>query len=129
MVLTQDPAVVLVTVTDTVQKPDAGTVPPVRATLPPFAAAVTVPPQVVDAAGEAAFVICAGYVSVNATPVSGTAFGLVSVMVRTLVCPNPIGVVPKLLATDIADKTDNVAFTPLVFRLADAPVTRLAPFT
>ena len=57
IVFSQEPTVVLVTVTVTVQLSVAGIVPPASATEVPFAAAVTVPPQVVAAAGTAALVI------------------------------------------------------------------------
>jgi hypothetical protein len=59
--LVHAPPVLLVTKTVIVQKPAGGMVPPVSTTLGPFVAAVTLPPpQVVDAAGAAALVICIG---------------------------------------------------------------------
>jgi hypothetical protein len=73
-----------VTFTVTVQEPLAGIVPAESATLGPLFAAVTVPaPHVVAPRGVVVFVIPAGYVSVNAAPVSAVAFGLVIVIVRT----------------------------------------------
>ena len=78
------PAAALVTFTVTVHEPLAGMVPPESATLVPLLAAVTVPaPQVVAPEGDAVFTRPAGYVSVNAAPVTAVAFGLVSVMVST----------------------------------------------
>ena len=55
IVFAYEPEEALVTVTETVQLPFAGIVPPERSTDPPPAVAVTVPPHVVAAAGEAAF--------------------------------------------------------------------------
>ena len=70
----------------TVHEPPAGTVPPVSATLlPPFVAVTTPAPHVVAPEAEAVFTRPAGYVSVKAAPVAATAFGLLSVMVSTLV--------------------------------------------
>ena len=70
MVLLYVAAVFEVTSTLTVHEPLAGIVAPESATVPPAAAAVTVPlAQVVDAFGVAAFTRFAGYGSVNAAPV------------------------------------------------------------
>src|SRR5438128_1915522 len=78
------PVVALVTFTVTVHAPLAGTVPFASATLDPLFAAVTVPaPQVVAPLAAAVLTRSAGYVSVNAAPVIGVAFALVSVIVRT----------------------------------------------
>ena len=82
------PALVLVTVTVTVQLPPTAMLAPIRLALGPFAAAVTVPPvQVVEAFGVAAFCKPVGYVSVNVTPVNATVFaaGFVIVNVSVLV--------------------------------------------
>src|SRR6266849_3195130 len=82
--LRYEPAVALVTLTVTVHEPLAGTVAPESATLVPLLAAVTVPPaQVVAPLALAVFTRFAGYVSVNAAPVTAVAFGLVSVIVST----------------------------------------------
>ena len=79
------------TFTVTVHEPLAGTVPVASATLPPPLAAVTLPPaHVVAPLALAVLTRFAGYVSVNAAPVTADAFGLVSVMVSTLVSPVPI---------------------------------------
>ena len=121
------PLMLLVTETVMVQKPAGGMMPPASETLGPLLTAVTVPPQVVDAAGARALVICVGYVSVNAAPVSATALGLVSVMVTVLVCPLAMVAALKLLATVSAFNTVNVAFTPVASILLDAPVTRPGP--
>ncbi len=103
-------AVLLVTLTVTVQEPLAGIVPPVSATvLPPFVA-VTVPPvHVVAPAGVALLTRLAGYVSVNAAPVIGDAFEFDSVMVRTVVEPGAIEVGEKAFATVGCARTFNVA--------------------
>jgi len=72
-----------VTLTVRVQLLPAATVAPLKLTLPPLAAAVTVPAvQVVEAPGVAAFCKPDGYVSEKATPVSALfKFGLVMVKV------------------------------------------------
>ena len=78
------PAEALVTFTVTVQLPEAGIVAPESATEAALFAAVTLPPaQVVAPLAEAVLTRPAGYVSVNAAPLIGVAFGLVSVIVRT----------------------------------------------
>ena len=97
------PAVVPVIVTVTVQLLFTGMDAPLKLTLVPLAAAVTVPPaQVVAAAGAAVFCIPAGYVSVKATPVNATVFaaGLVIVNVMINVPFTAIGFVPKDLTID-----------------------------
>jgi hypothetical protein len=95
IVLSQLPGVALVTLTVIVQLAPAPTAPPVRATLGPPAVAEAVPlPHVVAAFGVVPIVTFAGSVSVNATPVSATAFAavLATVTVRTDVPPTVIGV-------------------------------------
>ena len=68
----------------TVHEPFAGIVAPESATVLPAPAAVTVPPtQVVAPAGVAVFARPAGYVSVNAAPVTATLFVFASVSVST----------------------------------------------
>ncbi len=92
IVLANAPAADAVTFTVTVQEPEAGMVPPESATLPPLAAAVTVPPvHVVAPAGVAVFETFTGYISVNAAPVTAVAFAFVNVIVRTDVSPTPTG--------------------------------------
>src|SRR5438552_1657153 len=84
----------------TVPAPLAGTVPVACATLPPPLAAVTLPPaHVVAPLALAVLTRFAGYVSVNAAPVTADAFGLVSVMVSTLVSPVPIELGENAFAT------------------------------
>jgi hypothetical protein len=71
----------LVTLTVTVQLPDAGIVPPERASELPPLAMVTAPPQeLVTGAAAVFFMLAEGYVSVKAAPVMAVVFGLVSVM-------------------------------------------------
>src|SRR6185503_5420075 len=83
IVFTGAPAAAAVTFTVTVHEPAAGMVAPASATLAPLLAAVTLPPtQVVAPEAEAVLVMPAGYASVNAAPVTATAFALESVMVR-----------------------------------------------
>ena len=61
----------------------AGSETPPRLTLPPFAAAVRVPPHVFDVVNVLVFVTPIGYVSEKATPVRALLkFGLVMVKVR-----------------------------------------------
>jgi hypothetical protein len=73
---------IAVTGTVIVQLPDAGIVPPERATELPPLVMVTVPPQVfVEGEPAVFFILADGYVSVKAAPVIATALGLVSVMV------------------------------------------------
>jgi hypothetical protein len=69
VVLDFAPTVVAETLTTSVQLPLTGSDPPVRLTLPAFAFAVNVPPQVLLAAGDAATTNPAGNVSVTAKPV------------------------------------------------------------
>src|SRR2546421_29228 len=99
---------------------------PESARLAPLLAAVTVPPaQVVAPEAEAVFTRPAGYVSVNVAPVTGEAFGLVSVIVITLVSPVPIAAGAKALAMFNADNTDKDALPAAVlapaFAVASAP--------
>lgn len=117
------PAVVPVTVTVTVQLLFTGIVAPLKLTLPPFAAAVTVPPeQVVDAFGVAAFCKPAGYVSVKATPVKATVFaaGLVIVNVMIDVPLTETALVPNTLAI-------TGGATTVRFALAVVPVKATGP--
>ena len=81
VLFTYEPAKVAVTGTTIEQLPDAGIVPPDRASeLPPFTI-VIVPPQVFVVGAAATFTTLPGYVSVKATPEIILAFGLVIVMV------------------------------------------------
>jgi hypothetical protein len=91
------PAPTPVTLTVTVHDPPAETVPALRLMLPPFAAAVTVPPvQVVAPFGVAVFCKPTGYVSENATPPSASfKFGLLIVKVSVDVPPLRIGFGPN----------------------------------
>src|SRR5450432_338228 len=108
----------LVTFTVTVHEPFAGTVPPESARLVPALAPVTTPAaQVVAGLGVAVFTRPAGYVSVNAAPVTAVAFGFVSVTVSTLVAFTPMDAGVKDLATVSALLTESVALA----------ATRLAP--
>ena len=89
--LLYDPVLAEVTFTVTVHEPLAGTVPDASATLPPLFAAVTLPaPHVVAPLAAAVLTRFAGYVSVKAAPVTATAFGFVSVIVRVDVPPAAI---------------------------------------
>jgi hypothetical protein len=76
VVLLMTPAVVAVTFTEIVQEPPPLTPPPLRATVPLPAVAVSVPPQLLVAFGELATARPAGKVSVKATPVIATGFWL-----------------------------------------------------
>ncbi len=142
--LVKVPVVVPVTVTVTVQLELVLIVAPLKLTLAPFAAAVTVPPvQVVAAAGVAAFCIPVGYVSVNPTPVRATvlAAGLVMVKVITVVPFSAIGFVPNVFVMVGGATTVNVAvpglvlLPALVFKspaaivLVAAPAVLLVTFT
>src|SRR5687768_3086943 len=93
LVLAYVPTLAAVTLTVTVHDPPADTVPPLRLTLPPFAAAMTVPPeQVVAPPGVPVFCKPAGYISENATPVRALfRFGFVIVKVSVDVPPARIG--------------------------------------
>jgi len=72
----------LVTLTETVQEPAAGTVPPARPTWKPPEFAVAVPPQVLASPLGVATARLAGRLSVKATPNSASMlFGLVIVTV------------------------------------------------
>lgn len=71
-----------VTGTTMEQLPDAGMVPPDRATEEPPLSIVTVPPQVLEVGAAAVFcMLVDGYVSVKAAPVIGMALELISLMV------------------------------------------------
>jgi hypothetical protein len=77
------PAIVAVTGTTMEQLPDAGIVPPDKATELPPLVIVTVPPHVFDEKVAAVFfILVEGYVSVKAAPVTAVVFGLVRVMVK-----------------------------------------------
>jgi len=76
-------------------------------------AAVTTPPHVVAPEADAVFTRPAGYASVKAAAVAATAFGLVSVMVRTLVSPVPITAGVNALVADRLDSTVRVAVAVL----------------
>ena len=127
--LAYEPAVADVTFTVTVHEPLAGTVAPESATLPPPFAAVTVapPPQVVAPLALAVLTRFAGYVSVNAAPVTAVAFALVSVMVSTLVSFVPIELAEKDFAAVSGESTVNVADAAAVFEPALPEVTAPAP--
>src|SRR5438477_174327 len=125
MLLLYVPAVALVTLTVTVQLPDAGIVPPESATLLALLFAVTTPPQVVAPLAAAVFTRFAGQVSVKAAPVIAAAFGFVSVIVSTLVSLVPIEPGVKDLATVSAFRTVRLAFAAAV--LAPAFVVVSAP--
>ena len=108
-------AVVLVVFTVIVHDPLAGTVAPESTRLAPLLAAVTVPPtQVVVPEAEAVFTRPAGYVSVNAAPVTAVGFGFVSVIVRTLVSLVPIEAGVNDLATVSWLATTSVSFAATV---------------
>src|SRR5438309_11506713 len=85
------PAVMAVTLTLTVQEPLAGIVPPLNVSDVAAAAGAHVPPHVVAAAGVAATCTPDGSASVNAAPVSGAAFVLVSVKVSVETALTAIG--------------------------------------
>jgi hypothetical protein len=81
-----------VTLIVTVHELPAAIEPPLRLTLPPFAAVVSVPPHVFDVVSVPVFVTPDGYVSENATPVNALfKFGLVMVKVSVDVPPVRIG--------------------------------------
>ncbi len=102
----------------------APTVAPANATLAPPLAAVTVPPaQVVAPLALAVLTSPAGYVSVNAAPVTAVAFGLVSVMVSTLGSLVPIAPGVNDLATVSVASVVSVALAATVFAPALVEVT------
>src|SRR5438128_11555664 len=83
--------------------------------LPPPLAAVTVPPaHVVAPDADAALTRFAGYVSVSAAPVTAVAFGLVSVIVSTLVSFVPIELGVNAFATVSPARTLSVALAAAV---------------
>jgi hypothetical protein len=116
------------------QLPDAGMVPPERATELPPLVMVNVPPQVFDVGVPAVFCILAdGYVSVKAAPAIATALGLVSVIVM-LEAPFT-GIVPGLkpfvavgganavsVAEAAARSPASVVIIPVLFKYAPAAV-------
>jgi hypothetical protein len=108
--------VLLVTWTVTVHDAPAASCAPESATLGPLAAAVTVPPvQFVAPAGVPEFVIAAGYVSVNAMPVTVVVvFGLFSVIVRVDVPPDWIDEGEKALVAVMPDTTVSVVLVTLL---------------
>ena len=111
VVLTWLPAVVGVTVTETVQKLLTGTVPPLRLMLVAFAFAVNVPPQVLLVVGELVTCRPEGNESLTATPVSAAMLpdGLVMVRVKVDVPPTLMVVGKKLLVIVGAESTFKVA--------------------
>src|SRR6266567_1017391 len=102
VVLFFTPEVVPVTFTVNVQLLLTAIVPPVSETLPEPATAVAAPPQVLVNPFGVATTMPAGNVSVNATPVSATAFapGLVMVKVSEVVPFSGRFAAPKALAID-----------------------------
>ena len=93
-------------------------------TLEPLFAAVTMPPaQVVAPLALAVFTRPAGYVSVNAAPVTAAAFGLVSVMVSTLASLEPMEAGVKLFATVRPPSTVSDAFAAAAFAPALVVIT------
>jgi hypothetical protein len=127
--LRYEPADALVTLTVTVQPP-AGTVPPASASeLPPFAPVATPPGHVVAGDAEAVFTRPAGYVSVKAAFVTDVAFGLLSVIVSTLVPLRPIVDGVKDLAAVIAARTWSEPLAADVFEpplvVVNAPIARV----
>src|SRR5438552_6616225 len=102
----------LVTFTVTVHEPLAGIVPPESARDVPLFAAVTVPPHVVAPLAEAVLTRPAGYVSVNAAPVTATALPLVSVTVSTEVVPTETAAGVNDLAIAGCASTVSVAEAP-----------------
>jgi len=124
MLLAYVAGVPLVTFTVTVQEPEAGTVAPESATLVPLFPAVTLPPtQVVAPEGEAVFTRPSGYVSVKAAPVTAVAFGLVSVIVRTLASPVPTELGAKALPTARPESTLKTAVPATALEPAFAEVS------
>ena len=124
------------------QEPFAGTVPPDSATLPPPLGAVTAPPQVVAPEADAVFTRPTGYVSVNAAPVAATGFGLVSVIVITLVSLVPMEpgtkpfvtasaelMVSEPLPATVLDPALAVVSAPIAMVLAYVPGVALVVFT
>lgn len=92
------PAVVPVTFTEIVQLLLSATVPPVRTTELPPAAAVGVPPQLLTSAFGVAITKPAGMVSVKLTPVNPELLGLVIVKVSDVELFSGIVEAPKALA-------------------------------
>ena len=119
-----------VTLTVTVQLAPAPTLPPLSATLEPPAVADAVPlPHVVEAFGVLPAVTPLGNVSVNATPVSATAFAAVfaTVIVKTDVPPTEIGVgLNALLSVTFGALTTSVAVAAVVFVAPCVLVSALA---
>ncbi len=100
-----------------VQAPFAGRVPPDRLTLPEVDD--TLPPQLVDGAGDALVVTAAGNVSVSDTPVSATAFELPRVTVRvdaafcvTLAGEKDAAIVAAVGAVTVSAALDAAALPP-----------------
>lgn len=92
------PAVVIWTVTLSSHAPPGGMVPPERLTTDAPAAAVNVPPALLDGFGTDATFMPDGRLSVNPTPSSGTlALGLVRVKVKVVVPPIGTNGAPKAL--------------------------------
>jgi hypothetical protein len=105
------PAVVPVTLTETVQEALAARVPPERLTLEDPATAVAVPPQVLFKFGVDAITNPAGRLSVNATPLSATpVLGFVIVKLSEvepfsgmLAAPNDLVIVGGVATVRFAD--------------------------
>jgi hypothetical protein len=97
IVLVSVPGVSEVTSTFTVQVLFCGILPPVRATV--LDNTLATPPQLVTVLGVGAKLMPAGKMSVRVVIASGTAFGLLSVIVRVLTSPANICVGVKLFAT------------------------------
>jgi hypothetical protein len=111
VVLTNWPEATPVIFAVSVQELVAAMVPPVNETLPDPATAVAVPPQVLVNPFGVATTSPAGSVSVNATPVSATAFaaGLEIVKVSDVVPFNGRLTAPNALAIDGGDTTLTLA--------------------
>jgi hypothetical protein len=90
-------AIIPVTFSVIVHIPFAGIVPPVSDTVPDAAVAVTDPPHMPPSPFGVATTRPAGKVSVNATPVSPTALGLVIVKLSVVVPPSGIVGAPNIL--------------------------------
>ena len=115
------------TLTVTVQLPEAGMDAPDKENEDALARAETVPPgHVVDPAGDAEVLTPKGKKSVIATPVRAIAFPFVSVTVRSDVAPVRIEGGVKLLAGDGGDRTFKTA---LAGATLDPPFVVVTPPT
>jgi hypothetical protein len=91
------PALMPVTLTETVQEEPAAMLPPAKLTMPAPAVAVTVPPQVVVAFGGEATCSPEGSPSVKEIPVRATPlFGFVMLNVSEVEVPSGIAAAPKV---------------------------------